>query len=66
MHIFCFEQEGGVGLTLCCREGGGHQRARSSCGQENREGVQTTDTVNHSLLLFLLVYSIKALFNDYC
>lgn len=66
MHIFCFEQEGGVGLTLRCREGGGHQRARSSCGQEDREGVQTTDTVNHSLLLFLRINSVKALFNICC
>lgn len=59
MHIFCFEQEGGVGLTLGCREGGGHQRARSSCGQEDREGVKTTDTVGQSLSLFSLVYSVS-------
>lgn len=49
MHIFYFEQEGGVGLTLRCREGGGHQRARSSCGQEDREGVQTTDSEPFSI-----------------
>lgn len=44
MHIFCSEQEGGAALTLGCREGGGHQRARSSCVQEDREGVKSTDT----------------------
>lgn len=41
--MFCNVQEGGVGLTLGCREGGGHQRARSSCGHEER--VTTTRTL---------------------
>lgn len=41
--MFCNVQEGGVGLTLGCREGGGHQRARSSCGHGER--VTTTRTL---------------------
>lgn len=36
MHLCCNVQEGGAGLTLGCRKGGGHQGARSSCGQEGR------------------------------
>lgn len=36
MHMCCNVQEGGAGLTLGCRKGGGHQGARSSCGQEER------------------------------
>lgn len=55
MHIFRFEQEGGVGLTLGCREGAGHQRARSSCGQEEREGDKTTYPVGHSPSLFCVL-----------
>lgn len=57
MHIFCNVQEGGVGLTLGCREGGGHQRARSSCGHGDKERVKTTNTHHHSLSF---VYSVSA------
>lgn len=59
MHIFHFEQEGGVRLTLGCREVAGHQRARSPCGQEDREGVQTPD--HHSFPLF--IQSVPLVFN---
>lgn len=61
MHIFCNVQEGGVEPTLGCREGGGHQRARSSCEHEERERVTTTETLGHSPYIVysvLLVYHV--------
>lgn len=50
--MFWNVQEGGVELTLGCREGGGHQRARSSCRQEER----VTETLGYSLYI---VYSVR-------
>lgn len=54
MLIFCDLQEGGVGLTLRCREGGGHQRARSSCRQGDEGRVNKH---SHSLAF---VCSVRA------
>lgn len=58
MHVFCDMQEGGAGLTLRCREGGGHQRARSSCRQGDEGRVN-----KHTALLWpLFVQSVPLLF----
>lgn len=56
MLVFCVTQEGGVGLTLCCREGSGHQRARSSCRQGDEGRINKH---SHSLAF---VGSVRAFF----
>lgn len=49
MHMCCNVQEGGAGLTLGCREGGGHQGACSSCGKEERVITKHTSTHAHTV-----------------